>query len=76
MVDVESCKFDDEGIEQGDYINANHMDMVKFSGSNDPEYEKVKAELERHIERIKTKSQKEPWAAVTGEQRDATRASP
>jgi hypothetical protein len=40
------------------YINANHIDMVKFKGSNDAGYKKVKGALERCMTDIHEKKTK------------------
>lgn len=49
--DASSC-LNDPGIEVTQHIANNHMDMCRFSRSDDPEYRKVVAALNRVLERI------------------------
>jgi hypothetical protein len=49
---------DDDSSEMGrndrnDHINKNHMDMCKFFGLEDHEYEKVAGEINRNILRLR-----------------------
>lgn len=39
-----------------DHIDRNHMEMCKFSGPDDTEYEKVGGEIDRHILRLRQRT--------------------
>jgi hypothetical protein len=39
----------DNALERRDHINANHQEMCRFSGVDDPEYEKVRDALARLV---------------------------
>ena len=49
--DVSSC-IGDSSLEMTQYIANNHMDMCRFGGTQDVEYRKVSAALERIQKRI------------------------
>ncbi|EXL76795.1 hypothetical protein FOPG_08479 [Fusarium oxysporum f. sp. conglutinans race 2 54008] len=36
-----------------DHMEKNHMDMCKFFGASDPEYDRVAGEINRHILRLR-----------------------
>lgn len=38
--------------DRNNHIERNHMDMCKFSGPEDSEYQKVSGEIKRHIIRL------------------------
>lgn len=42
--------------DRNDHINRNHVDMCKFSGESDSEYEKVAGEIKRHIMRLRQRT--------------------
>lgn len=51
--------------DRNDHINRNHMEMCRFYGEDDPEYEIVSAEIKRHIKRIQDKIAEEEASAYT-----------
>ncbi|KAI0471223.1 hypothetical protein F4859DRAFT_110994 [Xylaria cf. heliscus] len=50
---VEDDASEGGAFDRNDHIDRNHMDMIKFSGLNDPEYNKVRGEIQRHIKRFR-----------------------
>jgi hypothetical protein len=66
--DASSC-LNDPGIEVTQHIANNHMDMCRFSRTDDPEYEKVVAALNRVLERIANLTPSEERSEITAEQR-------
>jgi hypothetical protein len=57
VVDNESSRLDDPAIETPRHISSNHMDMCRFSGTGDPEYQKVAAAIERILQNLPAKPQ-------------------
>jgi hypothetical protein len=53
VVDIESSGLD-HPLERKFTINANHMDICRFNGSQDDGYEKLRSELIRHLGRLKS----------------------
>ncbi|KAI1737963.1 hypothetical protein F4680DRAFT_450360 [Xylaria scruposa] len=39
--------------DRNDHIESNHINMIRFSGFDDPEYKKVIGEIERHMKRLR-----------------------
>jgi hypothetical protein len=57
VVDDESSRLDDPAIETPRHISSNHMDMCRFSGTGDPEYQKVASAIERILQNLPMKLQ-------------------
>ncbi|KAN0072906.1 ankyrin repeat domain containing protein [Elaphomyces granulatus] len=57
VVDDESSSLHDPAIETPRHISSNHMNMCRFSGTGDPEYQKVAAAIERVLQDLSTKLQ-------------------
>jgi hypothetical protein len=57
VVDDESSSLHDPAIETPRHISSNHMNMCRFSGTGDPEYQKVAAAIEIVLRDLPTKLQ-------------------
>ncbi|KAF3014152.1 hypothetical protein E8E14_000686 [Neopestalotiopsis sp. 37M] len=53
IVEDDACEMGSH--DRSDHINRNHMDMIRFYGPEDPEYEMVLGEVSRHIRRIENR---------------------
>ena len=57
VVENESSRLDDPAIETPRHISSNHMDMCRFSGTGDLEYQKVAAAIERILQNLPARPQ-------------------
>ncbi|KAN0072864.1 Alpha/Beta hydrolase fold [Elaphomyces granulatus] len=55
VVDDESSSLRDPAIETKRHISSNHLNMCQFSGTEDPEYQKVAAAIKKVLQHLPTK---------------------
>lgn len=65
MVEPWSASIGDPGRERTETINANHMNMCRFTGIDDPGYVKVGSEIQERIDVLQEIRQGKLWRCLS-----------